>query len=438
MGGSSNGSPLFRAEVVEARSAQYLGSIRIARNPGYTSVAVVAVVLTCLLVAFATWGQVTRKARIAGVLVPRLGSLHVRSPVAGVVVERSVTEGRNVATGDVLFVLGIDRIGSRGDTAALVAENLTQRRAGLRSERSVRELQARQRQQALADRIRALDVERRQGDEEALLIERRVSLATRSAERYAQLAREGFVADVQSQAKQDEAIDLQARAQSARRNAAALAREQQSLRFELAAAATQLQADLHQIDRALAVLEQDSLENEARRSLAVRAPQSGLVTALNLPLGATVHAGQTLATLVPDGEGPETHGLEAHLYAPSRSAGFVETKQIVWLRYAAFPYQKFGMARGVVTAVSRTPIDPQDLPAGLLQPSPQVAQRQEPLYRVIVRIDRQSVDAYGQAYELKPGMTLEAHVLQEQRSVWEWILDPLIAVRHQIGVPHSP
>lgn len=56
--------------------------------------------------------------------------------------------------------------------------------------------------------------------------------------------------------------------------------------------------------------------------------------------------------------------MQAHLDAPSRAAGFVRAGQDVWLRYAALPDQKFGMARATIDSVSRTPVNPQGLPMG--------------------------------------------------------------------------
>ena len=121
--------------------------------------------------------------------------------------------------------------------------------------------------------------------------------------------------------------------------------------------------------------------------------------------------------------------LQAHLYAPSRTAGFIQPGQTVWLRYAAYPYQKFGLAHGEVAEISQTPIAPQDLPAGQQQALLLAAQANEPLYRIAVNLSRQSIDAHhGQTQMLKPGMTLEADVVQEKRAVWEWIFEPLLSV----------
>jgi membrane fusion protein len=428
-------SPLFRPQALQAQQSQWLGGIRIGRNPRFALVAWVSLLLAAALIAFAAWGQITRKARAPGLLMPSLGTLQLAAISPGVLAERRVAEGQQVQAGDVLFVLATDRTSTDGATTALVAAHLQQRRSAVHTERSAREQQSLQRQQALADRIRALDTERARAEQEAQLAHSRVALARKSVERYQQLAQEGFVAAVQAQSKQEELIDLQARAQAAQRNAAALVREQHSLQADIAATARQWQADAPQLDRTTAALDQEATENQARKTAVVTAPQAGTVTALHLPLGAAVQAGQSVATLLPMATADSTQQaqleahLEAHLYAPSRTAGFVQAGQAVWLRYAAYPYQKFGLARGTVASVSRTPVNPQDLPPGQANALLQAAQSQEPLYRIGVTLAAQTIDAFGQAHALKPGMTLEADVVQERRAVWEWLLEPVLATK---------
>ena len=46
----------------------------------------------------------------------------------------------------------------------------------------------------------------------------------------------------------------------------------------------------------------------------------------------------------------------------------------------------------------------------------------------------QTIDAYGQAQPLKPGMTFEADVVQERRAVWEWLLKPVFATAARVKV----
>lgn len=436
---------LFRQEVLQSRSAQALGSIRIGKQPGFTAVALVSLGLAAMLIAYAVWGQATRKARVAGVLVPSSGSIALAAPQPAVLLEQRVQEGQRVAAQQVLFVLGTDRTTAQGNTAVLVAQSLAQRRGALEAERSLRLLQARQRMQSLGDRLRGLDAEQLRAEQETELAQRRVALAAKSAERYAQLSAGGFVSDVQAQQKQEELIDLQGRAQAAQRAALALARERQSVQAELDGAVTQRDTDMAQLDRSLAGLAQEATENNARQQVMVVAPQAGRVTGLTQGVGATLQAGQTLATLLPArragsprqdaaaDSGPLPNDimdapLQAHLYAPSRTAGFVQAGQTVWLRYSAYPYQRFGLAQGEVVAVSQTPIAPQDLPVGQQQALLSAAQTNEPLYRIAVRLSSQSIRAYGTEQILRPGMVLEGDVVQEKMFVWEWLFEPLFSV----------
>ncbi len=420
-------SLLFRSEALEVQRNNFLGTIRIGRNPGFTVVACVALTLAGALVAFATWGQVTRKARLTGLLVPVMGSVQVSTNTGGVLLDVSVREGDVVESGQTLFVLGTDRKTSAGDIAALVSQSLATRRLTVQAERSARELQARQREQAIADRIRATEAELRQVEAEAQLSARRVALADKTLLRFQQLSQAGFVADLQAQQRQEELIDLQARVQGAERSGTALRRDVQTLQAERKASSLQLKADLAQLDRMLAGVDQEDTENDARKQVVITASQSGVVTALDLKVGQAVQAGQALATLIPRQKDGRPSAIEAQLFAPSRTVGFVQPGQRVWLRFAAYPYQKFGMHGGQISSMSRTPIAQQDLPVGQGSALMTAAQSNEPLYRLSVKLDSQTISTYGKPQPLKPGMALEADVIQDRRAVWEWMLEPVLA-----------
>lgn len=277
------------------------------------------------------------------------------------------------------------------------------------------------------DRLRSLQAEERQAQGELEAHQLRVALALKSQARFTELATQGFVSQLQAQQKQEELLDLQLRERNTQRSLQALQREAQSLRAEMLSLQTSEQTSLAQLERGLASLSQEATENDARNGLTIKAPQAGRVSALTWHVGQSVQAGQTLLGLVPENKGGGQGLLEAQLYAPSRTAGFVREGQTVWLRYAAYPYQKFGMAEGVVDTISQTPIAPQDLPNGQSQALLTAAQSNEPLYRIGVRLKTQAITTYGQAQVLKVGMALDADVLQDKRAIWEWVLEPALA-----------
>ena len=98
------------------------------------------------------------------------------------------------------------------------------------------------------------------------------------------------------------------------------------------------------------------------------------------------------------------------------------------LRYQAFPYQKFGHQTGEVVQVSRAPLQPAEL-TSLALPA---GGGSEPLYRITVALDRQSVAAYGQAQALVPGMQLEADVQLDRRRLVEWLFEPVLGIAGRV------
>jgi membrane fusion protein len=133
--------------------------------------------------------------------------------------------------------------------------------------------------------------------------------------------------------------------------------------------------------------------------------------------GQVVAPGTTLATLL-----PRAGELEAHLFSPSRSIGFVRADQVVLLRYLAYPHQKFGSHSARVIAVSSSPLLP-----GELGYAPSDGSR-EPVYRIKVALDSQSVAAYGRSEPLQAGMQVEADILLDRRRLIEWIFEPVLSL----------
>lgn len=283
-----------------------------------------------------------------------------------------------------------------------------------------------------------------------VLAQRRQQLAQQSVVKYETLQGNGYVSAAQTQQKQEDLLDISTRLSTLQRSKTQLQANQIALQSELDTLANSLATDLTQIERAKASLKQEAAENANRQAVQITATQAGTVTALTNQPGQAINAGQVLASLIPiDAKAAdagttskagveikaEAGSLEAHLYAPSRTAGFIQPGQEVLIRYAAFPYQKFGLHKATVVDVSRTPFAPSELPQNLATTILSNAQQaingfntNEALYRIKVRLHGQSVNAFGQAQMLKPGMTLEADVLQDKRRIWEWVLEPVLAM----------
>nr|WP_277624179.1 HlyD family efflux transporter periplasmic adaptor subunit [Undibacterium sp. TS12] len=415
-----------------------MGAIRLAQPISASLIAIIAVLIAVALVVYITFGSITKKARVTGITVPAGGQLSVAAPNAGILLTTHIKEGEQVKAGQVLFTISTERQNSQGEITALVAQQLATRADSMAAEQRLRQNQYQEKKQALQQRLANLTQEQTQLEQELLLAQRRQQLAQQSLSKYETLQTNGYVSAAQTQQKQEDLLDISTRLSTLQRSKTQLQASQIALQSELDTLSNSLATDLTQIERAKASLKQEAAENANRQAVQITAAQAGTVAALTNQPGQAVNAGQVLASLLPAGTeagNAESGALEAHLYAPSRTAGFITPGQEVLIRYAAFPYQKFGLHKATVIDVSRTPFAPTELPQNLATTILSNAQQaingfnsNEALYRIKVRLNSQSINAYGQAQALKPGMTLEADVMQDRRRIWEWVLEPVLAM----------
>jgi membrane fusion protein len=252
-------------------------------------------------------------------------------------------------------------------------------------------------------------------------------LAQAVSRRYGQLVAHGFISAAQQQQREEEALDATSRLEAARRTTDALVSDRAAASSEVQTLREQMQADLAEIDRAIESNRQEAWQAAARMRLAITAPADGVVSAMKLSPGQAVQQGELLFDFLPGGGdfGDEGKRSQVQLFASSRTVGFVKPGQTVNLRFDAFPFQKFGMFKGTVASVSRTPYAPGEVPAS-------VSATNEPMYRVLVDVDPNANRAAAEQLAFRPGMSVTADVLLETRAVWEWVLEPLIAIRQKL------
>jgi membrane fusion protein len=416
---------LFRSEALSNQRRDWLGSIQLIRPVSLALLTGFVLLVAAAVAAYLMLGEYTRKARVSGYLVPDRGVIRLVTPQPATVVESHVTEGAAVQRGDVLFVLAVGQATLSGDTQAAVQSSLASRERSLQGA-------ARQRIQLEQTQTAALDAQvadmRRELDAmavEADLQRQRLALAQDALVQYESLRNDNFVSSAQVRAKAEDVLGVKAQLQSLERQRATRLREIAALQAQRIELPLRTQAAHGEIDRDLAALAQQSAESEARQRIVVRAPQDGVVTGVLAAPGQNVTPTVALASLL-----PADAKLQAHLFAPSSAVGFVRADQTVQLRYQAFPYQKFGHQMGAVAQVSRSPLQAAEL-AGLPLPAAVTASG-EPLYRITVTLNQQSVAAYGKAQTLSPGMQLEADVQLDRRRLIEWLFEPVLGIAGRV------
>lgn len=418
-----NNQPLYRAAALNANKTKWLGEIVLIRPVSYRYLTAVAAMCAAVVMIFLVWGTYTKRSTVVGQLLPDSGLVKIYAPQVGIVLEKHVAEGQTVKKGDILYVLSSERQSSTlGQVQAAISRQVESRRESLQDEmEKTRRLQQDEREM-LARRVDGLQAEMHKLESLVEGQKSRVKLAEDTVGRYQGLLAQDYISREQVQQKQEESLDQRSRLQGLERELIAVGRELAARKSELASLTLKHQTQLAQIERGISSVGQELAESEAKRRLVVTAPEAGTATAVVAEVGQVADGTRPLVSIVPAGA-----RLQAHLYAPSRAVGFIKPGAQVLMRYQAYPYQKFGHAKGIVATVAKTALPSNEIWA-LGNLAGGNGQSSEPLYRITVALVEQSVVAYGEPQPLQAGMLLEADILQDKRRLYEWVLEPLYSL----------
>lgn len=407
--------PLFRPEALRAAGETYGSPVELGGVKSWVLTAFLLAVIAAI-VAFMLFGQYTRKETVSGNLTPPTGSARLVLTRDAVVSELFVAEGQRVDKGQPIARLTYDEISEAGERVGdlLVAAGDAERAA--LSQQGV--AQAQETSSRIAELTAqkaglAAQAETIQGDLE--LQADRIQLANETLSAARTLFDKGLMPALQLRQREEAVLAARQTLNSLNREAGQLRAEIEQTSAQLASTQAAERSRVAGLAASMARLDERRASTQGDARGALIAPRAGTVAALQTRVGEPVAAGTTLAVIL-----PIDRTLQAELWVPSRAAGFLETGHEVRLMFDAFPYQRFGNGKGRVVLVSKAPVAARD------QQTP--SQTGEPLFRVVVAMDENSVQAYGRRWPLQPGMTLKADIVLDRRPIWAWVLNPLLAI----------
>lgn len=417
---SKTSTPLFRKNAIEHLSSKQYGAVILAKSFSFRAMTIIFIVITSALIAFFFLFSTTRKTQASGVLTPSTGVTRILSIQPGNIIQKFANEGQKVKQGDVLFILRSERNSIKGiDTQKTISDLLRNRRDSFGAEIKQSAKQAQQRLNALQNRISGFEDENRKLDEQIAIQKERLELSEQSLKRYVELQTTNYISPAQLQDRQAALLEQKQRLTELNRIKSSNYRDLNSAQAELLDMQVQRHRDAAAIERSLSSVEQDLTENEAKREFLVVAPHDGYITTLNAELGQSVTTNQTLAAIL-----PIDTKLEAEIYVPSRSIGFIKPGMAVLLRIQAYPYEKFGQYAATVREVESTSLKPEELSL----PVPAGDNRGQPIYRIRLSLAQQHVKVYGEMIPLKSGMAVDASIILDKRRLYEWVLEPLFSI----------
>lgn len=403
---------LFREAAVAHQGERLWGDLIVSQP---VPVRIITAFLAALTLGAALWlgcNSYQRKVTVVGQLVPDSGVLEVPAPATGNIAKLPVKLDQTVAAGEPLFIIELDHtLHSEHPLTARVLQSLQQQEVALAQQMELerRNLQLIDDQfaQNLSIAVAATAQWRQaQRDQQELL-----DIRLHQSERGQHLSNRGLLAAADAEALRVQLLlQQQSAGQAAIQLQQTLAAEA-ALRQEHDAGVLRSSQQLQRLEAELLQLGQQQLRESGQQQTVMTAAAAGVVTNIHLEAGMAVRQQQPVLTLVPVGS-----VLQVELRVPSQAIGFVQPGQMVSLRLDAFPYQKFGVQQARVLSISGSV----NLPA--------TGENSQPYYRVVAGLDKQTLTAYGVEQRLRPGMHLTADIAVDQRTLLEWLLEPLYSL----------
>ena len=424
-----------------------------APNPMGQRVLWALLTLLAFLLVWALLGRLDIVAAADGKLVPASYLKIVQPSEAGIVKEILVREGEQVHLGQTL--MRMDALISDADLDAITTEHVRKRLALVRIDAELTKQDFKPSFTAPATLIRetagqyqanqyaltvALEEERSQLDKAQQELSAARQQQTRleailpyyqsQDQAYDKLVKDGFAGTLMGSDKRRERVEkeqeLATQAYLIASAQASIEQSRKKLRQIEADYLRQLHAERvdarSQLDKLAKELEK---QQHRRELLELKAPQDGVIKDLAThTAGTVVQPGTVLASLVPQEE-----KLKVEVWISNEDIGFVRAGQAVKLKFAAYPFQKYGMGLGTVEYVSadaQTEEEARD--KGL------AATGQRPLrYKALVTLAINALEMNGRSYPLAVGMQTTAEILLGNRTVAEYLLSPVQKAWHESG-----
>ncbi|HEZ0699514.1 TPA: HlyD family efflux transporter periplasmic adaptor subunit [Neisseria meningitidis] len=420
-------SHLFRKEVFVAQQNKWTGQVILTRPFSFLFLTFCAFLIALCIIIFLIFGSYTNKTTVEGQLLPTMGVVRVYSSDIGTITHKFVEDGNFVKAGEPLFKLSTSRFGEKGNVQAKLAAE-----ANLKKTLALQELERLKRihqneQKNVHNNIHRLNNQLENIKQQITGQNRQIRLAEKTLNKNKFLASQGAVSQQDKMTAESHLLEQRSRLESLKREQNNAIRELDEQKITLSSLPERHKTELSQLNRAITEMNQEILDFDLKSEQTIRASKSGYISTINVDIGQQVEPSKLLLSIV-----PEQTELVANLYIPSKAVGFIKPKDKVVLRYQAYPYQKFGHATGEIISVARTALGKQKLSGlGIIFTNPTLLN--EPAYLVKVKLEKQTIKAYGENKPLQIGMILEADILHERKKLYEWVLDPLYSISGKIN-----
>lgn len=416
---------LFRKEAISHQSERLTGEITLTQPLSIKLTVLILVVIASLIVTFLFTAEYSRKETVRGFLMPNKGVIRSFISQAGTIETLWVKEGDKVTKGQVLATVIVQQNNSNGvSLSKQLTEELNAQLALLKDE--INQHKTLETQELLNSNVQksALNNESTTLKTQMVLTEQKLQLLSKQQVDFNQLNKNGFLSQMDKDQQQQALLEAKQEKQNIARLQLQKQNELNQLSFNITNIPQEYTLRINSLKRQQSELQRQLAQLANNYKYTITASNAGTVTGIQIVEGEVLSQSKAQTTpllhII-----PENSELIAELLLPTRSAGFIQLGNNTRLRFDAFPYQRFGFIPSEIVRIDQTLINPNEIQLPI--------QLQEPVYRLRAKLTQQKMNAFGKTFDLKSGMLFEADIMLEQRTLIEWLLEPLYSLKGRIG-----
>lgn len=405
---------LFRDEAIEHHSKRLYGEVILATS--LRSKVMTALILTIVAIGIATlsFGSLARKETVTGEIVTSLGLSKTFAPSGALVTAVHVKEGQTVSKGDPLFTY----------TTVTTLENGTQKHALLLEQLDSKEQVVLRKKEALKhqfeDERALLTLEQQELAERRIqilglqeLALKRAELAQESLGQARPLLENGLITSLELLEREQNSLESESETQKLKMQLTETDRAIDRIGIQITRSQALEAVTLADLNRDLAAVRLNKIEVAAGSTVLATAAVPGKVVSLRVRSGQRATGNALLVSILPIGG-----ELIAELQVPSNAVGLISNDEPVRLLFDSFPYQKFGTTKGIIKDITGMTLRRNDVADGSIQ--------DRPVYIARVALESEKIDSLHGSFDIRPGMTLTADIILEDRQIWELVFGPLL------------
>ena len=348
---------LFRPEAVNHVARRLEGEVMVASPVSLRVLTGLFAFIAVVVLIFVASASYPRKETVPGWIVPEGGLIRVQAREGGIVQDLPAREGALIDAGSPLATIRLSLDIRGGDEGHTLIRDLDLEAAASLAQLDADQAKLQvQRLGLLATRQQLQSGYWPAAKARVSAMEQRQTLSQREFDRGQQLLGQGYLSQSNLDSLQSNVLSASQDVSLARDSALSLSRQIDEVGNQLAALPTQQKSLAAQIALASATAAEKRVGAEAQTIYSATAPVMGRVVAVLVEVGrdpATRRHGRRVTAM------GDTRSI-VEIFVPARSAGFIKPGQEVRLMYDAYPHEKFGSARGVISSISRTALNPNE------------------------------------------------------------------------------